>query len=80
MSFVFLRVLCDTKQFYIDCSLQTFYMQDNPESRRRFIYKISASFGSMVFASHGLTTFASCNDKTTPKQNEANMKNKDGKS
>ena len=55
-------------------------MQDNPESRRRFIYKISAGFGSMVFASHGLTTFASCNDKTTPKQNEANMKNKDGKS
>ena len=54
-------------------------MQPKPETRRRFIYKLSASFGSMVFASHGLT-FASCNDNTsTQKQKESAMKNKDGK-
>ena len=53
-------------------------MQPKPETRRRFIYKLSASFGSMVFASHGLTTFASCNDNTSTQKQSA-MKNKDGK-
>src|SRR5688572_10307449 len=55
-------------------------MQPKPESRRRFIYKLSASFGSMVFASHGLITFASCNDNSsTQQQKESGMKNKEGK-
>lgn len=55
-------------------------MQDNSESRRKFIYKISAGLGSMVFASQGLISFASCNHTNiSGKTKDSGMKNKEGK-